>query len=76
MAHKNVNLIWREPLMGDLRLIELFLCCDICGWDGICVCGGRAGKKHTSSVFLNAQKKVRRPTIRCRLHPSLERSIE
>lgn len=42
MAHKNVNLIWREPLMGDLRLIELFLCCDICGWDGIvCVGGGQ-----------------------------------
>lgn len=30
MAHKNVNLIWLKPLMGDLKLIELFLCCDIC----------------------------------------------
>lgn len=31
MAHKNVNLVWLKPLMGDLKLIELFLCCDICG---------------------------------------------
>lgn len=31
MAHKNLNLIWLKPLMGDLKLIELFLRCDICG---------------------------------------------
>lgn len=31
MAHKNLNLIWLKPLMGDLKLIELFLHCDICG---------------------------------------------
>lgn len=26
MAHKNVNLLWLKPLMGDLELIELFSC--------------------------------------------------
>lgn len=28
MAHKNVNLIWLKPLMGALKLIELFVRCD------------------------------------------------